>query len=66
MKKCEVLVERVSLVVGKGSIVEVDDVQYELARQFLKPLGNKTEKKEVETEVKTVETKEEKPSKKSK
>lgn len=39
MRKCEVLVERVSLVVGKGSIVVVDEQQYEIARSFLKPIG---------------------------
>lgn len=44
MKKCEVLVDRVSLVVGKGSIVFVDDQQFELARQFIKPI--KAEKDE--------------------
>ncbi len=45
MKKCEVLAERISLVVGKGSIVLVNDTQFELAKKFLKP---------VEEEVKTV------------
>lgn len=37
MIKCEVLVDRCSLVVGKGSIVYVDERQFELARQFVKP-----------------------------
>ena len=37
-KKCEVLANRLSLVVGKGSIVIVEDRQYEIAKQFLKPL----------------------------
>lgn len=47
MRKCEVLAERVSLVVGKGSIVFVDDRQFELARQFIKPVDedNAEEKK---------------------
>lgn len=44
MKKCEVVVDRVSLVVGKGSVVFVEDRQYELARAFLKPV--KKDKKE--------------------
>lgn len=45
MKKCEVLADRISLVVGKGSVVEVDDIQFELARQYLKPIGKVEEKK---------------------
>lgn len=38
-KKCEVLANRLSLVVGKGSVVYVEDRQYEIAKQFLKPLN---------------------------
>lgn len=38
MIKCEVLADRVSLVVGKGSIVYVDERQFELARQFVRPV----------------------------
>lgn len=45
MKKCEVLVDRVSLVVGKGSIVYVDDKQYEVARQFIKPVEDEEKPK---------------------
>lgn len=45
MKKCEVLVDRVSLVVGKGSIVLVDDKQYEVARQFIKPVEDEEKPK---------------------
>lgn len=48
MKKCEVLVERVSLTVGKGSVVIVDDKQFELAKSFLKPLDIKKEVKQEE------------------
>lgn len=51
MKKCEVLVDRVSLVVSKGSIVIVDDRQYEIAKGFLKPTEMA---KEVKHEVKEV------------
>lgn len=68
MKKCEVLVDRVSLVVGKGSIVLVDDKQFELARNFLKPVDMpKAEaKKPVEVEVREEAVVEEKPKRKSK
>lgn len=45
MIKCEVLVDRVSLVVGKGSIVLVDEQQFELARQFIKPMKEEAEEK---------------------
>lgn len=64
MKKCEVLVDRVSLTVGKGSIVMVEDKQYEVARQFLKPL-DKVVKEEPKEDVED-EIKEEKPKKKKK
>ena len=40
-KKYEVLVDRISLVVGKGSIVTVDERQYEVARPFLKEVGTR-------------------------
>ena len=60
MKKCEVVVDRCSLVVGKGSIVFVDDRQFELARNFIKPVDMPKAKVEVEEEVV-----EEKPKKKS-
>ena len=59
LKKCEVLVDRVSLVVGKGSIVLVDDRQFELARAFLKPVREAKSRDEVESDV------EEKPKRKS-
>lgn len=52
MIKCEVL-DTCSIVVGKGSIVEVSPRQYELARKFLKPINNKKEEK---AEVKEIET----------
>lgn len=52
MIKCEVL-DTCSIVVGKGSIVEVSPRQYELARKFLKPVNDKKEEK---AEVKEVET----------
>lgn len=38
MVKCEVIADRVSLVVDKGSIVLLDERQFELARQFVKPI----------------------------
>lgn len=56
MVKCEVIVDRVSLVVGKGSIVLVDEKQFELARQFIKPINDEAEEKPTE----------EKPKRKSK
>lgn len=37
MKRCELLKD-CSLVVKKGSVVIVDDRQFEIARQFLKPI----------------------------
>lgn len=40
MIKCEVI-GKTSLVVEKGSIVLVDDKQYELARRVLKPVDHK-------------------------
>lgn len=57
MKKCEVLCNAV-IAVQKGSIVIVDDRQYEHARRKLKPIE---EVKKVEKPVvKEVETREEK------
>lgn len=56
MVKCEVIVDRVSLVVGRGSIVLVDEKQFELARQFIKPINDEAEEKPTE----------EKPKRKSK
>lgn len=56
MVKCEVIVDRVSLVVCKGSIVLVDEKQFELARQFIKPINDEAEEKPTE----------EKPKRKSK
>lgn len=64
MKKCEVLVERISLTVNKGSVVVVDDKQFEVAKKFLKPLDiiepkkveeveTREDKEEVEEEIKT-------------
>lgn len=44
MVKCEVTADRVSLVVCKGSIVIVDEVQAEIAREFIKPLQEDEEK----------------------
>lgn len=54
MIKCEVL-DTCNIVVGKGSIVEVSERQYELARKFLKPLNAKKEIKSEEP-VKVEET----------
>lgn len=52
MKKYEVVAERVSLVIGKGSIVYCDDRQADIAKAFLKELGEtkKVEKAVDETE----------------
>jgi len=64
MIKCEVLVDRVALVVGKGSIVNVDEKQFELARQFIKPV--KVESINNSIEEKKPDVVEEKKVKKSK
>lgn len=55
--KCEVL-ENCVIAVGKGSIVEVSERQYELARKNLKPLEKAESKKveKVEKEEKAIET----------
>lgn len=45
MVKCEVIADRVSLVVDKGSIVVLDERQFELARQFVKPIVDEAEEK---------------------
>ena len=59
-KKCEVIAERVSLVVSKGSVVIVDDRQFEIAKQFLKPLNEaKVEKPVVEDKPAVIEMREE-------
>lgn len=55
MVKCEVLADRVCLVVGKGSIVNVDEKQFELARHLIKPVDMP------KAEVQEVEVAEEKP-----
>ena len=47
MKKCEVLADRLSVVCHKGSVVIVDDRQYELARAYLKPVEEAVEEKTV-------------------
>lgn len=60
-KKCEVIAERVSLVVSKGSVVFVDDRQFEIAKQFLKPMEAKVEKPVAEDKPAVIETREEKP-----
>lgn len=61
-KKCEVIAERVSLVVAKGSVVFVDDRQFEIAKQFLKPLNEaKVEKPVADDKPAVIETREEKP-----
>ena len=65
-KKFEVLVDRISLVVGKGSIVTVDERQYEIARPYLKEVranGTKAEDPKEETAIQEAEApKEEKKS----
>lgn len=64
MRKCEVIAERVTLTVCKGSIVNLDDVQAELARSLVKPVSEAKAEKKVEVE--ETETQEEKPVKKTK
>lgn len=65
MKKCEVIVDAATLVVGKGSVVIVSDKQWELARAYLKPIDEKKAVKEEKADV-VEEIKEEKKSKKVK
>lgn len=64
-RKCEVT-DRCSLVVGKGSIVFVDDRQFELARRFLKPVEVKPVKEEKPAETVEEDVVEEKPKRRSK
>lgn len=59
MKKCEVLKD-CALAIGKGSIVFVSDVQYNIASELLKPI---TEEEPIE-EVNEKPVKEEKKNKK--
>lgn len=59
MKKCEVLKD-CALAVGKGSIVFVSDVQYNIASELLKPI---TEEEPIE-EVNEKSVKKEKKNKK--
>lgn len=56
MKKCEVLKDSV-IAICKGSIVYVNDKQYELARNILKPI--------VETTTETIDVAKEASKKKS-
>lgn len=51
--RCEVL-DTCNIVVGKGSIVEVSERQYELARKYLRPLA--TKEKKVDNNEEKVET----------
>lgn len=51
MLKCEVLNDTV-IAIKKGSIVNVDEKQYELARKHLKPIREEEKK----TEVQQIET----------
>lgn len=64
MIKCEVLVDRVALVVGKGSIVNVDEKQFELARKFLKPVVEERSAKKEDKENVVEERKKSKKTKK--
>lgn len=68
LKKCEVIADRVSLVVGKGSVVFVEDKQFEIAKRFLKPLNDikPAVKEETPAEEEKPLEKEEKKSKKKK
>lgn len=60
MIKCEVLVERISLTVNKGSVVVVDDRQFEIAKKHLKPIHEVVKETKVEDKVDEVETREDK------
>lgn len=66
MVKCEVIVDRASLVVGKGSIVVVDERQYELARQFLKPVEHKEKVVQEQKKVEEINVVNEEPKKDNK
>lgn len=50
MVKCEVLADKCSLVVCKGSIVYVDELQYELARHLMKPVDKAESEEEIAEE----------------
>lgn len=62
MKKCEVLKD-CALAVGKGSIVFVSDVQYNIASELLKPITEEVNEEPIE-EVNEKPVKEEKKNKK--
>lgn len=62
MKKCKVLKE-CALAVGKGSIVYVSDVQYNIASELLKPITEEVNEEPIE-EVNEKPVKEEKKNKK--
>lgn len=62
MKKCEVLKD-CALAVGKGSIVFVSDVQYNIASELLKPITEEVNEQPIE-EVNKKPVKEEKKNKK--
>lgn len=49
--KCEVLKD-CRLVVKKGSIVEIEPFQFEAAKEYLKPVVKKEEKKQAKKEEK--------------
>lgn len=51
------VIKKVSLVVDEGSIVIVDGRQYELAKQFLKPMATEKTIEQVEKKVAKKETK---------
>lgn len=62
MKKCEVLKD-CALAVGKGSVVFVSDVQYNIASELLKPITEEVNEEPIE-EVNEKPVKEEKKNKK--
>lgn len=62
MKKCEVLKD-CALAIGKGSIVFVSDVQYNIASELLKPITEEVNEEPIE-EVNKKPVKEEKKNKK--
>ena len=62
MKKCEVLKD-CALAIGKGSIVFVSDVQYNIASKLLKPITEEVNEEPIE-EVNEKPVEEEKKNKK--
>ena len=66
MKKCEVLKD-CALAIGKGSIVFVSDVQYNIASELLKPITEEVNEEPIEDVIEEpIEEVNEKPVKEEK